>query len=169
MVRLRARPVLSHGLAVMALAFGGIAGVASVAAEDAPTGDAAARQGAVAAAESPSAAFACRFDTGRTWTVEAGKFTSADPTPLVFEVAAIDLDTQAANLVVDGRKAAALKVVRALNANHFLEVANEGFLNLTTIYDYDAAAGGHPAVHSRHFGLIGQPVFAQYAGLCTAK
>ena len=36
-------------------------------------------------------------------------------------------------------KPGTLKIVRAINANHFLEVVNEGFLNLTTIYDKDAA------------------------------
>jgi hypothetical protein len=46
---------------------------------------------------------------------------------------------------------------------------NEGFLNLTTVYDKDAATGTYPAVHSRHFGLMGQPVFAQYAGTCKAE
>ena len=61
------------------------------------------------------------------------------------------------------------KIVRAINANHFLEVMNEGFLNLTTVYDKDATTGAYPAVHSRHFGLMGQPVFAQYAGTCTPK
>ena len=60
-------------------------------------------------------------------------------------------------------------LVRALNANSFLEVANEGFLNLTTVYDRDATSGTYPAVHSRHFGIIGQPVFGQYAGTCKAK
>jgi len=59
--------------------------------------------------------------------------------------------------------------VRALNANSFLEVANEGFLNLTTVYDRDSTSGTYPAVHSRHFGILGQPIFAQYAGSCTAK
>ena len=40
--------------------------------------------------------------------------------------------------MTDGReKPGALKIVRAINANHFLEVVNEGFLNLTTIYDKD--------------------------------
>lgn len=53
-----------------------------------------------------------------------------------------------------------LRIVRALNANSFLEVVDEGFLNLTTIYDLDPATGTYPAVHSRHFGVIGQPVFA---------
>ena len=67
------------------------------------------------------------------------------------------------------RKPASLKIVRAINANHFLEVVNEGFLNLTTVYDKDATSGTYPAVHSRHFGVLGQPVVAQYAGTCTAK
>ena len=72
-------------------------------------------------------------------------------------------------LILGGRASSTLRAVRALNANHFLEVANEGFWNITTIYDRDPATGKYPAVHSRHFGLFGQPVFAQYAGTCVPK
>ena len=60
-------------------------------------------------------------------------------------------------------------MVRALNANHYLEVAQEGFLNVTTVYDLDPATNSRPAIHSRHLGLLGQPIFAQYAGFCTAR
>ena len=55
------------------------------------------------------------------------------------------------------------------SVRYWTEHVNEGFLNLTTIYDKDATSGVYPAVHSRHFGLLGQPVLAQYAGTCTAK
>jgi hypothetical protein len=113
--------------------------------------------------------FACDFDKGYAWSYEAGAFKSTPPSDLSFEIAAIDLNKQSASLIVNGKESNTLKVVRALNANHFIEVANEGFLNLTTIYDRDPATGKYPAVHSRHFGLFGQPVFAQYAGNCTVK
>ena len=62
-----------------------------------------------------------------------------------------------------------LRVMRAVNAVHFLEVVTEGFLNVTTIYDKDEAKGAYPAVHSRHFGLLGQPIVSQYEGYCEAK
>lgn len=130
----------------------------------------------VVAAGSPSLAdepgpahFACDFATGHSWTYESGKFRSEPPKDLKFEIGNIDLDKQSATLILDGKSANSLKIVRALNANTFLEVANEGFLNLTTIYDRDPATGAYPAVHSRHFGLFGQPMFAQYPGTCTAK
>ncbi len=116
--------------------------------------------------------FVCSFKAGTSWSYDKGAFKPATPEPLTFEIAAIDLDKQSAQLVAaggDGTPSAALKIVRAINANHFLEVVNEGFLNLTTIYDKDSTSGVYPAVHSRHFGLLGQPVFAQYAGTCTAK
>ncbi len=113
--------------------------------------------------------FACDFNNGYSWTYEAGKFKSSPPADLSFEIGDIDLDKQSATLILDGKPATTLKIVRALNANTFLEVVNEGFLNLTTIYDRDPATGKYPAVHSRHFGLFGQPMFAQYAGNCTAK
>lgn len=125
--------------------------------------------GPARAQEEPKA-FACTFAKGSTWTHADGAFRSESPEPLAFKITNIDLDGQQASLVTDGKeKPGSLKIVRAINANHFLEVVNEGFLNLTTIYDKDSATGLYPAVHSRHFGLLGQPVFAQYAGTCAPE
>lgn len=115
------------------------------------------------------AAYACTFAKGNSWSFDGGAYKSASPSPLSFDITAIDLEKQTADLMIDQKPAGKLRVVRALNANSFLEVANEGFLNLTTVYDRDAASGTYPAVHSRHFGVLGQPVFAQYAGTCTGK
>ncbi len=112
----------------------------------------------------------CTFETGHAWSYKEGEFSSKAPAVLTFEITEIDLDVQSARLLTGGHdNPGTLKIVRAINANHFLEVVNEGFLNLTTVYDKDPATGVHPAVHSRHFGLLGQPVFAQYAGSCTGK
>ena len=124
---------------------------------------------AAAAAEEFPAQFSCKFEMGNTWTYEAGKFQSAPPAALSLEIQDINLEAQAAKLIADQKPAGTLRIVRALNANHFLEVANEGFLNLTTIYDIDPSTASYPAVHSRHFGLMGQPIFAQYAGFCKTK
>lgn len=125
--------------------------------------------GAVRAQDAWPARLACTFDTGTSWTYDVGKFQSAPPAKLFFDVSKIDLEGQSAELVIADQGIGKLRIVRALNANHFLEVANEGFLNLTTIYDRDAVSKAFPAVHSRHFGLLGQPVFAQYAGTCVEK
>src|SRR5262245_12071441 len=123
-----------------------------------------------AAAEDAPAAFSCDFRQGTSWSYDAGTYKSKDPSPLTFDIEKIDLEGQSAVLKASPEAApATLRIVRAINANHFLEAVNEGFLNLTTIYDKDPATGAYPAVHSRHFGLIGQPVFAQYAGTCTPK
>jgi hypothetical protein len=125
---------------------------------------------ASARAEDEPKHFICSFSTGNSWSYDGGSFKSEASAPLTFEITDIDLDGQSARLITDGRdKPGMLKIVRAINANHFLEVMNEGFLNLTTVYDKDAATGNYPAVHSRHFGLMGQPVFAQYAGTCKSK
>mgnify|MGYP001042641620 CR=1 FL=1 len=113
--------------------------------------------------------FACDFNNGYSWSYDSGKFKSARADDLSFEIGNIDLDKQSATIILDGKSANTLKIVRNLNANTFLEVVNEGFLNITTIYDRDPKTGKYPAVHSRHFGLFGQPIFAQYAGTCTAK
>lgn len=119
-------------------------------------------------AQDQPAGFACTFANGTSWSYDNQVFAQKAPAELKFEITDIDLDGQSAQLVTEGReKPGALKIVRAINANSFLEVVNEGFLNLTTVYDKDPASGRHPAVHSRHFGVLGQPVFAQYAGFCT--
>lgn len=108
------------------------------------------------------------FRAGTTLSYTNSKFKRAVAKPLAFEIASIDLASQKAELVTSKGRGE-VKIVRALNANHYLEVVAEGFLNITTIYDLDANAKAHPAVHSRHFGLFGEPVVAQYQGFCTSK
>lgn len=118
----------------------------------------------------PSQRLACTFELGNAWSYQGGEYASETPQPLSFDVADIDLEAQTAKLYTSAEKPPGpLRVVRAINANHFIEVANEGFLNLTTIYDPDPQTGASPAVHSRHFGFLGQPIFAQYAGSCRPK
>ena len=120
------------------------------------------------AADEPKA-FACTFTAGVTHAYDKGQFTAEKASPLAFGIAAIDHKTQTADLRMAGG-AGALRVVQAVNATHFLEVATEGFLNITTIYDKDESRGGaYPAVHSRHFAIVGQPIVTQYQGFCEAK
>ncbi|MEI9901766.1 MAG: hypothetical protein WDN31_18550 [Hyphomicrobium sp.] len=126
---------------------------------------------ACAQSEAEAKGFACSFTDGTTWTFESGAFKSGRSHPLEFTITGIDLERQTAQLgaAEAGKPPTQLKIVRAINANHFLEVVNEGFLNLTTVYDKDPTSGTYPAVHSRHFGVLGQPIVAQYAGTCTEK
>jgi hypothetical protein len=127
---------------------------------------------AASATEDGPTAFTCSFRGGTTLTYNKAKstFRKVAAKPLKFEVDAIDLAGQKAELTTaPGKGKGPLRIVRALNANHFLEVVGEGFLNITTIYDKDTKLGAHPAVHSRHFGLFGEPVVAQYHGSCKAK
>ncbi|WP_295555034.1 hypothetical protein [uncultured Hyphomicrobium sp.] len=110
----------------------------------------------------------CSFTEGESRTYEAGAFQSKPPNPLSFNIETIDLEKQTATIkAAPDAKPGKLSVVRAINANHFLEVVNEGFLNITTVYDKDRASGKYPAVHSRHGGVVGSPVFGQYTGFCT--
>jgi hypothetical protein len=127
--------------------------------------------GAAAGAEDDDpGALACEFNAGHAWSYEGGAFRPETPAGISFEIADIDVEGQAARLLTgNSGGAGTLRIVRAINANHYLEVVTEGFLNLTTIYDRDPATGTFPAVHSRHFGLLGQPVFAQYTGVCRAR
>jgi hypothetical protein len=118
----------------------------------------------------PSGSLACTFERGSAGSYSAGVFTTNPPEPLAFEIGGIDLEAQTAQLRVSGKPVGkSLRVVRALNAFHLLEIAQDGFLNVTTVYDPDPGTGLRPAVHSRHFGLIGEPIYAQYAGFCAPK
>jgi hypothetical protein len=112
--------------------------------------------------------FACTFTSGTTQVYENGAFIPEKAAPLSFGIAAIDGQAQTADLKTSGGGTGSLKVVHAVNATHFLEVVTEGSLHITTVFDKDDAKGVYPAVHSRHFGLLGQPIVTQYHGFCTA-
>ena len=115
----------------------------------------------------PAARLACVFENGTATAYEGGTFVAKPASTLSFEISAIDLEGQTASLRSGpDQPPLQVRIVRAINANHYLEVVNEGFLNLTTIYDKDSTQGVFPAVHSRHLGLLGQPFFAQYTGAC---
>lgn len=120
------------------------------------------------AAQEEAKGFSCQFARSTTQSYAKGSFRRRPAKPLSLEIAAIDLAAQAAELVTPDGKGT-LRIVRAVGANHFLEVVAEGYLNITTIYARDPRTGNHPAVHSRHFGLFGEPLVSQYVGRCTAK
>jgi hypothetical protein len=123
--------------------------------------------GAMGAEDGPRN-LSCSFKEGAAWTYDAGQFQSKASNPLSFSVGDIDLEKQTATIkATPDAKPGKLSVVRAINANHFIEAVNEGFLNLTTVYDKDGTTGKYPAVHSRHGGVLGSPVFGQYTGFCT--
>jgi hypothetical protein len=107
---------------------------------------------------------ACTFASGVTHIYEKGKFTAEKATPLAFGIASIDPASQKADLKTD-TGTGSLRMVQAVNAMHFLEVAIEGALYITTVFDKDET-GGYPAVHSRHFALLGQPIVTHYQGFC---
>ncbi len=114
-------------------------------------------------------AFECRFENGATWAFDKGAFRAeATSGRLAFAISGIDRKRQTARLET-GKGSAALKIVRALDATHFLEVTVAGYLAITTIYDCETAGGARPAVHSRHLGIVGQPLIAQYRGLCRPR
>ena len=119
------------------------------------------------AADEPKA-YTCAFASGVAHVYEKGQFVAEKAAALSFGIAAINEQAQTADLKTE-RGTGTLKMVHAVNATHFLEVVTEGFLNITTIYDKDDAKGAYPAVHSRHFGLFGQPILTQYHGFCEAK
>jgi hypothetical protein len=118
------------------------------------------------AADEPKA-FTCTFVNGVTHSYDNGAYATEKASPLSFGIAAIDAAAQTAELKTKGGTGQ-LRIVQAVNAMHFLEIVTEGFLHVTTIYDKDEAKGLYPAVHSRHFGLFGQPLVTQYAGFCEA-
>ncbi len=123
----------------------------------------------IEAAEGLPAALSCSFETGTSIAYDGGAYQPSPAKPLAFDIGAIDLEAQRAELQTGTGGTGALRIVRAVNANHFLEVVNEGFLNLTTVYDLDPERRAHPAVHSRHLGLLGEPIIAQYYGYCRER
>jgi hypothetical protein len=120
-----------------------------------------------AAADDP-AAFVCNFSAGAAHAYDKGRFAPETVAPLTFGITAINTAAQSADLRTE-RGTATLRLVQAVNATHFLEVATEGYLNITTIYDKDETSGTYPAAHSRHLAILGQPVVTQYQGSCEAK
>ena len=123
---------------------------------------------ASARADENAKGFACEFTSGIAGSYENGTFTSKPSAALKMTIENIDLGKQSATLHAEGSMGGKLAIARAIGANHFLEVANEGYWNITTIYDTDRKTGLNPAVHSRHLGVVGQPLFAQYTGTCRA-
>jgi hypothetical protein len=112
--------------------------------------------------------YTCTLTRGTSQAWVEGRFRTRPAKRMTIVIDAIDLAGQRADLVTgDGR--GTLRIVRALDAIHFLEVVAEGYLNVTTVYARDNKRGIHPAAHSRHFGLFGEPLIAQYAGTCTAR
>lgn len=107
----------------------------------------------------------CTFKTGMVKTFENGAFKDEKVEALSFRIEDVDLVRQTASLKTKQGKGE-LKIVRAIGANHFLEVVTEGFLNMTTIYDAAGPGAPMPAVHSRHFGFFGAPFVSQYHGTC---
>ena len=113
-------------------------------------------------------AYACRFDTGAAHVFEDGRFGQQQAGTMAFEIGKIDTEAQTAELVTP-LGPVLLKTVQAVNAIHFLEVVGEGYLTVTTIYERADESGPLPAVHSRHFGVLGQPIVSQFLGSCRLK
>jgi hypothetical protein len=121
-------------------------------------------------AEGVPGALVCEFKSGSVASYEGGAFEVKPPSPIGFSIDSIDLEKLSAALDAgNGGPKGKLAIARAIGANHFLEIVSEGFWTITTIYDKDPATGLHPAVHSRHLGVVGQPLVAQYTGACREK
>jgi len=113
-------------------------------------------------------AMTCHFSAGVVKTFENGAFKDEKLEALSFRIEDVDFVRQTAALRTKQGKGE-LKIVRAIGANHYLEVVTEGFLNMTTIYDAEKPGMPMPAVHSRHFGFFGAPFVSQYHGTCQAN
>ena len=123
---------------------------------------------ATSAAAAQGATYVCAFAPADVWTVPEGgrgDFKPGNAGALNFEISGVT--PGGASAMVDG--SGPLRVVEALDARHFLEVNVAGYLNLTTIYEATTPDGAQLAVHSRHSGVAGRPVVAQYHGSCGVK
>ena len=113
------------------------------------------------------AGLACAFLDGGAWSYEKGAFAQKPVDKYAFTVRDIDRTAMTARIErKDGL--ALLRMVQAVDALHFIEVGVEGYLNLTTVYERQAN-GEHPAVHSRHVAVLGEPLVSQYRGTCQAQ
>jgi len=112
--------------------------------------------------------YTCDFRDGATFRYARGEFGERQSTALSFSISDVDASRQSAKLGSNG-PGREVRFVPALDANHFIEVTVAGFLNITTIYAaLDDETSERPAVHSRHVGIVGQPMVAQYRGTCKA-
>lgn len=110
----------------------------------------------------------CKFETGNVYEFAQGRFAPKPAGAYAFEI--VDIDLSIGIAMLKGPEATSpLKIVRAIGAHHFIEVSSEGFLNLTTVYDPPQVTDRYPAAHSRHFGVLGEPLISQFAGSCAAK
>ncbi|MBI1386323.1 MAG: hypothetical protein GC150_15560 [Rhizobiales bacterium] len=134
-------------LARLVLAVAGLVGVAAIPVEAAPR------------------AFVCEFADGQSWTYGLTGFSAGQPVKLAFTIQNVDEAKETA-VLVSQTGGVPLKLVRALDAQHFIEVTVAGFLNITTIYERESGQEDWPAVHSRHLGIIGQPLVSQFRGSC---
>lgn len=121
-----------------------------------------------AAGQGAPKGYTCTFGKGASQAYAKGRFRAREAKPFTMQIADIDLSGQRAELITPSGKGT-LRIVLAVGANHFLEAVTEGYLNITTVYSRDDKTGLHPAVHSRHFGLFGEPLIAQYTGTCKAQ
>ena len=81
--------------------------------------------GAGTANASDPKALACTFASGRAHTFEKGRFKPVKASAVKIAIGDIDADKQTAKLL-GGGGATALRVVRAVNALHFIEIVGEG-------------------------------------------
>lgn len=125
---------------------------------------------AIRAADDAPKSYRCEFNNGISGSYDSGTFTSKAGSTIKLVIENIDLGKQSAALRAEGSGGVGkLAIARAIGANHFLEVATEGYWNITTIYDIDPATGSSPAIHSRHSAILGKPQFAQYSGSCRPE
>ncbi len=123
---------------------------------------------APAAATEEATGYTCTFKVGAAHAYAKGRFKPTKAGPVTLDIAGINYAKQEAERV-SGERRSVMRIIRAVNAVHFLEAVGEGYVNLTTVYDRDSGSATHSAVHSRHFALLGQPIVSQYRGTCVPK
>jgi hypothetical protein len=119
------------------------------------------------AADEPTG-FICTFKVGTAHAYEKGRFKRERASAITLQIANIADAAQSA-VIISGERRTPVRSIRGINVRHIIDVAGEGYMNLTTIYDRDAGAATYPAVHARHFGVLGQPIVSNYRGSCIEK
>lgn len=123
---------------------------------------------AASAEPRPPTAFTCVFKQGAVWSFEKGTYRPQEVARLQLDIIKIDREKQTAEVKGEGGTSP-LRIVLSLNGLHFVEAGVDGFLTVTTVYQREGATGTWPAAHSRHFGVLGQPLVSQYLGQCHGR
>jgi hypothetical protein len=117
---------------------------------------------------SQTQSFRCNFSDGISTNWDSGK-PSLTKDARMAEMVFDQLDTQKGSGRLIGN--AGVENIQTLSGDksiHIIEITPTRNMNITTIFaPVKKNPNLHPAVHSRHINLMGEPLTSQFVGLCN--